>query len=362
MVVKDFYRILGIEAVAEPDEIKKAYRRLVKRYHPDARPVRDHSFAYERFKEVQEAYEILINPERRKKYDQMNNFGIGARGGYKPADRGREETPCEEVAAETAPSGGREAGKDKQAGTRTKTREKATDRVVELAISFETAINGGIQPLTVPVEEECEKCGGTGARTKRDLITCPNCEGLGSIHGPAPAEKTEGRCPRCGGRGTLSRHRCIRCQGTGRSRRDRKVSVQVPAGVEDGFRQDLAELVDPADRAGCKDITVEFKISPHPFYRREGLDIACEVPIGLSEAILGGMVAVKTAGGKRVVVQVPAGTDSGTTFRIKGEGVKKDGHTGHQLVSIKIVTPKQLSEKARQHLTLFLQEVDSRRK
>ena len=363
MVVKDYYRILGVESEAGNEEIKKAYRRLAKSCHPDARPAGDRAVAQEKFKEITEAYEVLKDPERRKKYDQMNTIGRGASGVYQPVDITDEGEKEHEEAVREDVSGSTQHEKEKKTEESTmkqSQREEAGSRVVDLVVSFETAVRGGKQFITVPVEEECQKCKGTGARTKKDVVVCRGCGGSGFVYGLGSSVGEGKKCPRCGGEGKLIKQRCTRCQGSGRSRKDEKIAVQVPAGVEDGARMMLKELVGPDDQSDTNGIRVQFKISEHPYFHRDGINVVCEAPISVGQAILGAEIAVRTAMGKRITLKIPAGTDSGTIFRIKNEGIAKDGKQGHQLVKVKIVTPKRLSDKAKEHLELFLREVQSK--
>lgn len=380
MTVKDFYQILGLEMDSSTEDVKRAYRRLVKNYHPDAHPNNHDPNDHEKFKEITEAYKVLSDPEKRKKYDQMNEIRNGVTGVYQPIDlNGEEEIHYEEEAVweevvdtssdnpssreedHTRNRGGRKSkGRRESPGGQEPAGESAGGKIFELEVSFELAVKGGRQILTIPGYKECEKCGGTGARSKKDAVICRGCEGSGIILSTRLSGEGEDVCPMCKGKGKLIKGRCSRCKGEGRSRKDMKVLVEVPAGVEDGSRIRLDELVSPDQKGAWNETWIEFKVRSHPFFQRNGLDILCEVPIGIDKAILGGTISVKTAKGRRVSVKIPPGTDSGTIFRIREEGISKDGRKGHQLVKIKIVTPKHLSNKAREHLDLFLREIQSK--
>lgn len=375
MGVKDFYQILGIEKDSSTEEIKKAYRRLAKNYHPDSQPNNHNSNNHEKFKEITEAYKVLSDPEKRKKYDQMTAIGNGVSGFYQPfnQDVGEEEVHLEEEAVwedvvDTVfddPSPREEArsenpSRQESSGGQGSTGEAEDGKTVEMEISFELAVKGGSQFLTITGEGECEKCGGTGARSKKDAITCRGCEGSGIILSTRLSGDEGDVCPMCKGKGRLIKGRCSRCKGEGRSRKDMKIEVKVPAGVDDGSRIRLSELVGTEEKGVWDATWVEFKVRSHPFFQRSGLDILCEAPIGIDKAILGGTMSVKTAMGKRVSIKIPPGTDSGTIFRIRDEGISKDARKGHQLVKVKIITPKHLSNKAREHLDLFLREIQSK--
>ncbi len=366
MSVKNYYRLLGIGIEAEAVEIKKAYRRLAKHYHPDARPDEDVTVAREKFNEITEAYEVLIDPDRRRKYDQMNSIGFDASSGYQPSDPSAEEDdstdiPCDYSTGPTDQNAGGGAPKNNSGPAM---EEKKDGRLVAVDVSFEVAVRGGKQTLTVPVEEKCEKCGGTGAKSKRAIIDCPGCGGEGVIHGPGVAgmEGVEKKCPRCSGRGNLIRERCNRCQGQGQSRKDRKVAIIVPPGVETGARMMLADLAEPDDRDGCEGMGVEFKVSDHPYFRREGLDIHCEIPISAEQAREGSDVVVRTAMGRRVSLKIPSGTGNGTTFRIKNEGIVTQERTGDQLVRVRVVTRKEPSNKTGSRFGRSMNEMDSRKR
>jgi len=394
MTVKDYYQILGVEIDSSTDDIKKAYRRLAKNYHPDAQPNNHSSDNHDKFKEITEAYQVLKDPEKRKKYDQMNAIGNGVSGVYQPFDpnggeeevRRDEEAVWEEVfdpvceepfprdeeirssessgqssqGEQSSQSGKKSAGDPESPGKQDSREAPENGKIVEMEVSFELAVKGGSQSLTIPGEEKCEKCGGTGARSKKDVTICRGCEGSGIILSTRLASAEGDECPMCKGKGKLIKGRCSRCKGDGMSRKDVKVSVNVPAGIEYGTRMRLNKLLGPEEQGNWDGMWIEFKVKSHPFFRRSGLDILCESPIGIDKAILGGTISVKTALGKRVSIKIPPGTDSGTIFRIRNEGITIDGRRGHQLVKVKIITPKHLSNKAREHLNQFLRETQSK--
>jgi molecular chaperone DnaJ len=361
MGVKDYYRILGVEKNADSEDVKKAYRRMAKNYHPDTKPAGDSETAQEKFKDITEAYEVLNDPDRRKKYDQMNRINWGASGSYQPIDLdGEEEKEYDETVQEeiSEPAKQEKAKKTEEPLSDQTSNESPNGRVIEIVVSFETAVRGGRQLVTISLEEDCFKCKGTGARSKKDLAICRGCEGTGIINGAgSPGEE---KCPRCKGKGKLIKNRCTRCQGSGSSRKDRKIAVKIPPGVDDGARIMLSELVEPENQAIATGMQMVFKISKHPYFHREGINVICDAPIDLRQAILGGKISVRTAMGKRLSITIPPGTDSGTTFRIKDEGITKDGKRGHQLVKVNIITPKRLSDKAKEYLDLFLREVQSK--
>jgi len=363
MGVKDYYRILGVEKNADSEEVKRAYRRMAKNYHPDTKPAGDSDTAQEKFKEITEAYEVLNDPDRRKKYDQMNRIGWGASGSYQPNDlNGEEEREYEETVQEevSEPASQEKGKKAEEPSSNRSSHESPNGRVIEIIVSFETAVRGGRQLVTIPLEEDCLKCKGTGARSEKDLVICRGCEGTGIINGAGSSGSGEEKCPRCKGRGKLIKQRCTRCQGSGSSRKDRKIAVKIPPGVDNGVRMRLSELVEPENQAVTAGMHVVFKISEHPYFHREGYNVICDAPIDLRQAILGGKISVRTAMGKRISIKIPPGTDSGTIFRIKDEGIAKDGKRGHQLVKVNIVTPKRLSDKAKEYLELFLREAQSK--
>jgi len=364
---KDFYEILGVPESASQDAIKKAYRKLAKEYHPDANP--DDPQAAERFKEIGEAYSVLSDPEKREQYDQMRKFGgfgFGRRGRGGPSGPGAGEGQGFETSfsfedltgfgglgdifSSIFDRGARPRGRTQAPGGPQK--GKNVEYVVE--IPFLTAAKGGKISLNVPITEECAACGGSGARPGSGLRTCSECGGKGSVSFGQGGFAVNRPCPACMGRGRVPETPCAACHGTGTVRQSRKVQVRVPQGVESGSRVRLSGRGERG-RAGGQpgDLIITFKVKPHRFFRRDGLDVHCTVPVNIVQATLGTKIRVRTIHDKKVVLKVPPGTQSGTKFRVRGQGIEKGGRRGDQLVEVKVEVPEELSEEQQKAMEEF---------
>lgn len=356
---KDFYRILGVGEKATPDEIKKAYRKLAKTYHPDANP--NDATAAERFKEVGEAYGVLSDPEKRKQYDQMRKlgafgFGGGGRGG-RPGPRPGPGTPGGGAFSfeDLKDFGGLgdlfssifDRGQQPRGGPTGRTRERKKGRDVEYVVDipFETAVKGGKISISVPITEECATCGGDGTAPGAGLRTCEECGGSGEVSFGQPGFAVKRPCPACFGRGRIPDRPCPSCQGRGEVRQSRKISVTVPKGSDDTTRLRISGQGEKGVSGGSPgDLLLSFRVKAHRFFRREGLDIHVTIPINVVQATLGSRVKVRTISGKRVVLRIPPGTQSGTRFRVRGQGVEKGDRIGDQYVEVKVEIPDELSE------------------
>ncbi len=356
---KDYYEVLGVAENASRDEIKKAYRKLAKKHHPDANP--DDPAAAERFKEISEAHRILSDPEKRKQYDRMRKygglggFGFGGAGGPRPGgpggagQAGRGGFRFEDI----SDMGGLgdlfssifDFGKKEKRKGRPR-RGRNVEYLVE--IPLKVAARGGKLRVTVPIREECAGCDGSGLAPGATLETCPECQGTGNVQFGQGGFAVTRPCPNCLGRGKVPSEPCPACNGTGSVRSRRKISVNVPAGVDTGSR---LRIPGQGERGpgGTKpgDLILKFRVKDHRFFERDGLDLVCEVPINVAQALLGSKIRVRTIDGKRVVLKVPPGTQSGTTFRIRGQGVEKGEQRGDQLVRVSVATPEELSEEGR---------------
>jgi len=370
---KDFYEVLGVSESADQDEIKKAYRKLAKEYHPDAN--QGDPEAAERFKEVGEAYSVLSDPEKRSQYDQMRKYGgfgfgrggaggrgpAGAGGGRGPAGGGFESFSFEDLSGlgglgdifnSIFERGGRRGARREASGATS--RGKNVEYVVE--IGFETAVKGGKVAINVPISEDCAVCGGTGAKPGTGLRSCPECNGVGTVSFGQGGFAVNRPCPACMGRGRVPETPCSACRGAGVVRQNRKIHVTVPAGVETGSKVRLSGRGERGRGGGPPgDLVITFKVGDHHFFRRDGLDIHCTVPINIAQATLGTKVRVKTVEGKKVVLNIPAGTQSGTKFRIRGQGVEKGGRIGDQYVEVKIEVPEKLGEDEERLMKEFAQ-------
>lgn len=351
---KDYYRTLGVAESAGADEIKKAYRRLAKQYHPDANP--NNQEAAERFKEIGEAYAVLSDAEKRKQYDAMrkNPFagfartGAGASGGAGTAS-GTEGFSFEDIGDlgglsdifESIFSRGRRRG----AGGAAKTRGNDVEYLVE--IPFKTAARGGKITITVPITDECATCNGTGSAPGTKPQVCPECKGAGTISFGQGGFAVQRPCPNCLGRGSVPTVPCAVCGGSGQVREQRQIMLTVPAGVDTGSK---LRVPGQGERgvggAPAGDLIVNFKVQPDHFFRRDGLDVICTIPINIAQSVLGSKVRVRTLDDKKVALRIPAGTQSGTRFRIPGQGIEKNGHRGDQYVQVKVEVPETIDAEA----------------
>ena len=327
---KDFYKVLGVSEKASPDEIKKAYRKLAKQYHPDAN--QGDAKAAEKFKEIGEAYSVLSDAAKRKQYDQMRRFGSipfgGARTGTRPPGAGAEPG----ISFEDLQSGfGNisdlfsslfDMGKKQQAdGAKRPTKTKGDNVEYVVEIPFLKAVRGGKVSLDVSVTEDCATCGGDGAKPGTGTKTCSECKGTGQVSFGQGGFATLRPCPACFAKGKVPETPCSSCAGRGAVRQQRKIQINVPAGVDSGSKVRLTGQGERGKRGGAPgDLIITFKVKPHKFFSREGLDIHVKLPINIVQATLGSKMKVATISGKKVVLRIPKGTQSGTKFRIRGPG------------------------------------------
>jgi molecular chaperone DnaJ len=354
---RDFYQVLGVGESATAEEIKKAYRRLAKQYHPDANP--NNPQAAEMFKQISEAHGVLSDPEKRKKYDQMRRLGAfepsGARGGAGPSGGrgGFSET------FDFGDFGSMGLGDIFSSifGRGRKEEPRGESVETELEIPFRTAALGGKVPVTLSVNETCPTCGGNGGAPGATMSQCPECKGRGTISFGQGGFAVNRPCPMCRGRGKVPSQKCPTCDGVGETRAERRVMITVPPGTESGLRIRLKGQ-GAAGRNGTPagDLLVTFQVQPDRFFRREGLDVVCDVTINLAQAILGTRLRVRTLGDKKVVLKIPAGTQPGRKFRIRGEGIAKGERRGDLLVNVQVTLPDELSP---EQLDLFRQFSDS---
>ena len=358
MAAKDFYQVLGVPDSASQADIKKAYRRLAKQHHPDANP--NNPKAAERFKEISEAHSILSDAEKRKQYDQMRRLGAfdGAPRGPRAGAGARPGGP----APGDFDTGGIEFGdlgglgdifsSIFGRGRREEPRAEALETAVE--IPFRIAMLGGRVPVTLSVTEPCPTCSGSGGAPGATWSTCPECNGRGTISFGQGGFAVNRPCPQCRGRGRIPSEPCPTCRGAGEVRSERSIVITVPPGTEDGSRVRLRGQGETT-RAGASpgDLLVTFQVQPDRFFHREGLDIVCEVPINMAQAALGTRLRVRTLDGKKVMLRIPPGTQPGRKFRIKGQGIEKNGRRGDQLVGVQVTFPNELTPEQQELLKKF---------
>jgi molecular chaperone DnaJ len=354
VAAKDFYQVLGVPDTASAAEIKKAYRRLAKQYHPDANP--DNPQAAERFKEISEAHATLSDVDKRKQYDQMRRLGAfdtspGARRGAGSTGAGG---PAQDF--DFGDISGFGLGDIFSSifgrGRQEPARGQNLEAVVE--IPFRVAALGGKVPVTLPVTEPCPTCKGSGAAAGATLSTCPECKGRGTIAFGQGSFAVNRPCPRCRGRGKVPSVPCPTCRGAGEVRTERRVMITVPPATESGAKVRLKGQGEAGPGgAPAGDLMITFQVQADRFFRRDGLDILCEVPINMVQAILGTRLKVRTLDGKKVILRIPPGTQPGRKFRIKGQGIEKGGRTGDQLVEVSVALPEKLSAEAEEALKAF---------
>lgn len=346
---KDYYSVLGVARNASQSDIKKAYRRLAQKYHPDT--AKGDKAAEDRFKEVSVAYDVLGNASKRKEYDKVREMaasgvrfgGPGGTGGVRFEDLGFDVGGFGDLFGDLFGQGG--FGRGRGAAPR------GADLVAAVEITFEDAIGGTTIPLTVSGQAPCATCGGSGAKSGTRPSTCPECGGSGRVsvnQGPFSLART---CQRCGGRGQIVEQPCETCRGSGSVTATRTLRVKIPAGVEDGARIRLGgrgEAGPPGARAG--DLYVEVRVRPHRFFGRRGADLTLSLPVTYPEAALGAKVKVPTLNGA-VTLKVPAGTRAGRTFRVRGKGApKRGGGHGDLLVTVNVEVPSKVTKEERQLL------------
>ena len=346
---KDYYAILGVDQKADDETIKKAYRKLAKKYHPDANP--GNPRATERFKEVGEANAVLSDPVKRKKYDQMRKLGAFGFGGGQPGSRTAAPAATSFSFEDLGGIGGFsdifssifDRGKKNQA-RKPSSPSKGQNVEYSVEVSFMAAAKGDKISISVPIHEECATCLGSGGAPGTAWKKCSECKGSGSVSFGQGGFAVNRPCPACAGRGEKADKACGACDGSGKVHQNRKIQVAVPPGVQTGSKVRLTGQGERGQKGGAPgDLIITFKVRPHRFFRREGNDIVVTVPVNLAQATMGSRIRVGTISGKRVVLRVPAGTQSGTRFRINGQGIQREGRTGDQYVEIKVEIPQSLT-------------------
>ncbi len=348
MAKRDYYEILGVERSAEIEEIKKSYRKLAVKFHPDKNP--GDKSAEEKFKELGEAYEALSDPQKRAAYDQYGHAafdprmrGGGRAGGFHdPADIFREVFGGGSSIFEDLFGGGRSDPTQPQRGA---------DLRYDMEISFEEAANGCEKEITVSKQDRCEICGGSGAESGSKSKVCPTCGGRGQVISSRGIFSIAQTCPRCEGAGRVIEKPCKTCQGTGRHERTSKIKLRIPPGVDTGSRLRSSGNGEAGARGGpTGDLYVVLHVKPHEIFQRDGDDLICEVPVSFVQATLGAEIEVPTLGGK-THIKIPAGSQPGTTFRLKGKGIKNIQGFGsgdlHVRVNVEVPTHLNHAQKAK---------------
>ncbi len=360
---KDFYKTLGVKKDVSEKDLTKAYRKLARKYHPDANP--GDVKAEERFKEISAAYDVVGDEARRKEYDEIRRLGPAAGfGGFGGGGRG---TAGGAYGSRDATQGFNFDGVDlgdllggvfgrggggQQAGGRARQAaqaEKGSDLETHLHLSFDDAIAGVTTSVHLTSDAACSTCKGNGAKPGTRPEACSRCGGRGVLDDNQGMFSFSQPCPQCGGRGRVVTDPCTTCRGSGMERRPRQVKVRVPAGVKDGQKIKLKGRGAPGRNGGPHgDLFVKIAVAPHELFGRDGLNLTLDFPITYPDAALGTKISVPTMSGKNVTLKVPAGTPSGKTFRVKGRGVTSGTKTGDLLVTVDVKVPTSLTDAERE--------------
>jgi len=350
MAKRDYYEVLGVSRTAAADEIKKSYRRLAMKHHPDRN--KDDASAETKFKEAKEAYEVLSDADKRATYDRFGHDGLKAQhgGGGGFGNEGFGDIFGDVFGDIFGGGGGRQRSSQVFRGA---------DLGYELRLDLEKAVRGDSVTINVPTQVACETCGGSGAKKGTDPVTCSTCGGAGQVRMQQGFFSIQQTCPACKGAGTTIGDPCGDCHGRGRKRKTKTLAVKVPAGVDDGDRIRLSGEGEAGRNGGPPgDLYVEIRVNPHKLFKRDGADLACEVPISVATATLGGEVELPTLDGN-VSLKVPAGTQSGKTFRLRGKGVVtvRDARMGDLFAKVSVETPVNLTSEQKDLLQQFEESI-----
>jgi len=350
MAQADYYEILGVSRTADEKTLKTAFRKLAMQYHPDRNPGDD--TAEIKFKEVNAAYECLRDPQKRAAYDRFGHAAF-ENGGAGPGGFGDFSASMSDIFDNIF--GDFMGGGARRGGSRSG-RERGADLRYNMEITLEEAFSGKTAEIEVPTKVVCKTCSGTGAKPGSSPKVCATCEGHGRIRAAQGFFSIERTCPTCHGRGEVISDPCLECNGGGRTTENRTLSVNIPAGIEDGTRIRLAGEGEAGLRGGpAGDLYIFLSIKPHEFFQRDGADIFCRVPISVTTAALGGEFTVPTIDGGKTKVKVPEGTQTGKQFRLKGKGmpVLRSTRVGEMYIQVAVETPRNLTRKQRELLEEF---------
>jgi len=352
MTKRDYYEILGVARNATDAELKKAYRRLAMKFHPDRN--QDDDDAEARFKEAKEAYEILGDPRKRAAYDQFGHAGVeqaggGPGGGFSAADA------FGDIFGDVFGDifGGRRSGRSRVF--------RGADLRYQLDLELEQAAFGDEATIRIPVMVECSECGGSGAEEGSGPVSCDSCDGHGTVRMQQGFFSIQQTCPKCRGAGTVISDPCGACHGEGRVRETKTLSVKVPAGVDTGDRIRLGGEGEAGRNGGpAGDLYVEVNVRPHAIFERHGPDLACDIPVSFASLVLGGSVEVPTLDGQ-ISLKIPHETQTGRVFRLRGKGVKpvRGGAAGDLMVRVSVETPVKLNKRQKELLKEFDDSIQS---
>ncbi len=352
MAKKDYYQVLGVEREASLDDIKRAYRKLAVKYHPDKNP-EDKEEAAVKFKEASEAYEVLSDADKRSQYDRFGHAAFeqgGGMGGFDFGGFAANASVFEDVLGDLFGDffgGGGRRGRQRAA--------RGDDLLYELGITFEEAVRGGERKISVPRSVKCTSCAGSGAKAGTQPESCPACNGAGQVSFRQGLFQISKSCGQCNGEGRIIRNPCRECRGTGTGHEMREINVKIPAGVDNGSRLKLRGEGEAGFSGGpTGDLYVALEVAPHPIFQRAGHDIVCDMPVTMVQASLGDRIDVPTLDGL-VKMTIPAGTQSGRVFRLRGKGVPdvRGRGKGDELVRIQVQTPTHMTKKQKELLKKF---------
>ena len=364
MAKRDFYDVLGVGRNADEKELKNAYRKLAKQFHPDANP--GDKGAESKFKELNEAYDVLKDTQKKAAYDRFGHQafegGMGGGRGAGGAGFGPEFSSSMSDIFEDLFGDFMGSGRGRQGGGRGRGGSGATrgaDLRYNMEIPLTEAYSGKNAQIRVPSSVTCDACGGSGAKAGSAPKTCGTCGGAGAVRSQSGFFTVERTCPTCQGRGQVISDPCGNCGGQGRVTRERTLSVTIPAGVEDGTRIRLAGEGEAGLRGGPSgDLYIFLTVKPHEFFQRDGSDLFCKVPVSMTVAAMGGEIEVPTIDGKKARVTIPEGAQAGKQFRLKGKGIPvlRSSQLGDMYIQISVETPVNLSKRQRELLREFDRE------
>ncbi len=340
MSQRDYYEVIGVDKNADKKQIKKAYKRLAMKHHPD-RNVDNKAAAEKKFKEIQKAYAILSDEQKRKAYDQFGHAGVDGNAGAGAGGFGG--------------GGFGDIFGDIFGGGQQYTDTRGSDLRYDLEIDLKEAAEGTTVKIRIPKNEKCDPCSGTGAKPGTSVNTCSTCGGIGQVQMQQGFFAVQRPCPKCSGTGQKIDYPCGTCRGQGVVRKQKTLSVKIPAGVDTGNRIRLSGEGEAGIRGGQSgDLYVEIHVKTHEIFQREGNDLYCEVPIDFSTAALGGSIEVPTLSSK-LKIKIPAGTQTGKQFRLRGKGITtiRHGGAGDLICQVKLETPVNLNKKQKDLLSDF---------
>ncbi|MEK8050600.1 molecular chaperone DnaJ [Ideonella sp. DXS22W] len=354
MAKRDYYEVLGVAKNASDDDIKKAYRKLAMKYHPDRNQGDEAKKAEEKFKEAKEAYEMLSEPAKRQAYDQYGHAGVDPNSGMGRGGPGAEgfggfAEAFGDIFGDIFNGGRRGGGGGQQV-------YRGADLSYAMEITLEEAANGKEAQIRIPSWDSCDTCHGTGAKPGTSVKTCPTCNGSGTVHMRQGFFSIQQTCPHCHGTGKVIPEPCTSCNGAGKIKRQKTLEVKIPAGINEGMRIRSAGNGEPGTNGGpAGDLYIEIRIKEHDIFERDGDDLHCTVPVSFTTVALGGTIEVPTLAGK-AEIELPEGTQHGKTFRLRGKGIKglRSSYPGDLYAHVAVETPVKLTE----HQRKLLKELD----